>query len=69
MDQVKPWYTSSAVWGGFLAVVVPVVAAAFKITISGEDVMKIADVCALFGGGVGGTLAIIGRIKANSKIG
>lgn len=69
MDQVKPWYTSSAVWGGFLAVVAPVVAVAFKVTITGQDALAIADVCALFGGGVGGTLAIVGRIKANSKIG
>lgn len=69
MEQSKSWYESSGVWGGVLAAMAPIAATVFHVSMTGETQLQLAQVLALLGGAVGGSIAIIGRMKANSKIG
>jgi hypothetical protein len=69
MDQTKAWYESSAVWGSILAAISPVAATILHISMTGDTQLQLANVLALLGGAVGGSIGIIGRIKAQSKIG
>lgn len=74
MDASKPWYQSSGVWGGVVAVVAPV-AGFFGYTVTADDAKAIADgVTQLIvaGSGIasiaGGVIAIVGRVRASKKI-
>lgn len=69
MEQAKAWYESSGVWGGVLSALAPIGATVLHISMTGETQLQLAQVLALLGGAVGGSIAIIGRMKANSKIG
>lgn len=69
MDQSKPWYQSSGVWGGILAALSPLAGMVFHVSFPSSEIMAFADALALTGSGVGGALSVLGRIKANSKIG
>jgi len=74
MDAVKPWYQSSGVWGGLLAVIAPV-AGYFGYSFTAEDAQAVADGLTqliVLGSGVasiaGGLIAIVGRVRASKKI-
>ena len=69
MDGSKAWYASSGVWGGVLAVAAPVASLVLKVSIGGDDIALAAEALAAIGGGVGGLLAIYGRLKATHRIG
>lgn len=69
MNDNKPWYASSGVWGGILAAGVGLVALITHTTITQADVSSLAGDLAAIGGAVGGIIAVYGRIKATKKIG
>lgn len=69
MDQTKPWYTSSGVWGGVIAVVTPLVGLVFHMTVSSADAAQLADALAGIGTAIGGILAVYGRVNATKQIG
>ena len=68
MDN-KPWYTSTSIWGGIIASVSPLIGVIFHFNISSSDVTIISDALAAFGSGIGGLIAIYGRMKATTTIG
>ncbi len=69
MDGSKAWYASSGVWGGVLAVAAPVASLVLKVSIGGDEIALAAEALAAIGGGVGGLVAIYGRVKAKDRIG
>ena len=69
MDGSKAWYASSGVWGGVLAVAAPVASLVLKVSIGGDEIALAAEALAAIGGGVGGLVAIYGRVKAKERIG
>lgn len=68
MNDSKPWYASSAVWGGILAAVVPLAALLLHINVNDIDTQTLAAALAAIGGGIGGVIAIVGRIRATKQI-
>lgn len=68
MDQTKPWYTSSTIWGGILAAVSPLIGIIFHINISDANTAAISDALAALGSGIGGLLAVWGRMRATTTI-
>jgi|TARA_R110002110_G_scaffold415850_1_gene657970 dihydrodipicolinate synthase/N-acetylneuraminate lyase len=63
----KKWYKSKAVWGGLIAVVAAI-ASALGYAISPEEQDTIIEAVIAVVGGVGGVLAVYGRVKADSTI-
>lgn len=68
MDKTKPWYASSGVWGGFIAVLSPLLGVLFHVSLSDADATAVSDALATLGGAIGGIVAVYGRVKASSKI-
>jgi hypothetical protein len=68
MDS-KPWYASSGVWGGILAVVAPLIGVLLHKTVSSADITAVSDALAAIGGAVGGLIAVYGRVNATTTIG
>ncbi len=69
MDGSKAWYASSGVWGGVLAVAAPIASVVLKVSVGGDEIALAAEALAAIGGGVGGLVAIWGRLKAKDRIG
>ena len=69
LNDSQPWYASKAIWGGVLAIVLPLAATLLHVSVSDADTQEIAALLAGAGGLVGGALAIYGRIKATKTIG
>ena len=64
MNESKPWYASTAVWGGVLAALSPLIAlAGYQI-----DAGQAADILAAVGSLIGGALAVYGRVRATALI-
>jgi Na+-transporting NADH:ubiquinone oxidoreductase subunit NqrE len=63
----KKWYQSKAVWGGLIAVAAAI-AGAFGYAISPDDQASIVEAVVAIGGGIGGVLAVYGRVKAEAYI-
>jgi len=63
----KKWYQSKAVWGGLIAVAAAI-AGAFGYAVSPEEQASLVEALVAIGGGVGGVLAVYGRVKADSYI-
>ena len=56
-------------WGGVLAVAAPIASVVLKVSIGGDEIALAAEALAAIGGGVGGLVAIWGRLKAKDRIG
>jgi hypothetical protein len=69
MEGTKKWYESAGVWGGILAVAAPLVGGFFGLTIEQADVSEAAIALGLVGAGIGGLVAVGGRIAARKQIG
>ena len=63
----KKWYQSKAVWGGLIAVAAAI-AGAFGYAVSADDQASIVEAVVAIGGGIGGVLAVYGRVKAEAYI-
>jgi hypothetical protein len=68
MDQSKPWYASRTVWGGLVAVAAPVIGMMLHVTVGVGDQAVLVDALTGIGSGVGGLIAVYGRVKATEKI-
>jgi hypothetical protein len=64
---MKHWYQSKTVWGGAIALL-SAIAGAFGYALGAETQEALVASLTAIGGGVGGVLAIYGRIKAEGKI-
>lgn len=64
----KHWYESKGVWGGIIAMLAAI-AGAFGYAVDAEAQASIVELITVIVGGVGGLLAIVGRIKAERKVG
>lgn len=67
MDQIKPFYASKTLWGGFAALI----GGAINLnhcTISPTDAAQLVDLLGSLASAVGGILAILGRVSASKKI-
>lgn len=64
MNDTKPWYQSLAVWGGFIAVISPL------LSLFGYEVNAdlATNLLVQLGSLVGGVLAIVGRLTATKVI-
>lgn len=67
MDDTKPWYASSGVWGGIIAVAAPVLGT-LHYNVSAADQASLSVAIAAVGGAVGGIVAIVGRVTASKQI-
>lgn len=67
MQNSKPWWQSKAVWGGLIALLAGI-AGAFGYAVSPDEQAKIAEAVVAVAGGVGGLVAVYGRVKARSQI-
>jgi len=68
MDEIKPWYQSKTILGGIVAVG-SAAAGAFGITLGPDELMGLVAALSSIGSGIGGLLAIIGRIRAIKRVG
>lgn len=68
MESIKPWWQSRAVWGGLVAVGAAV-AAMFGTQIDPALQDELVRQILVAAGGLGGVLAVIGRLRAQSRIG
>lgn len=64
----KPWYTSTGVWGSILAVAAPLIGVIFHVSISDANSAAISDALAALGSGIGGLIAVYGRVTATTMI-
>ena len=67
MDSTKPWYQSRTIWGALIAVFAPL------LTIAGFDLPaglhgELADGLMTVAGGIGGLIALYGRLSATRAI-
>jgi hypothetical protein len=68
MDQTKKWYESTGVIGGLVAVAGAALNA-FGVPIAPTDQAAIVGHAGAVLGGLGGLLAIWGRVRASARIG
>ncbi len=69
MEQMKPWFQSTGMWGAALALGCPIIERVAHVTISQADIAMAVDSLTQMGTLVGGVMALVGRIKATHKIG
>lgn len=62
-----PWYQSQAIWGGIIATAAPV-AGLLGYALSAEDVQSVATAAVGIASGIGGILAIYGRLTTTRQI-
>ena len=68
LTETKPWYQSKTILGGAVAIGAAI-GGVFGLPLDPATQQGIVEALCLFGSGVGGLLAIIGRIKAQHKVG
>lgn len=66
--ESKPWYQSKTIWGGVVAVSAAI-GGVFGLPLDPATQQGLVEVLCVLGGGFGGLLAIIGRVKAQHKVG
>lgn len=64
---MKHWHQSKTIWGGVAAIVAAILAV-MGVDVSAADQAAIEQAAVAIVGGVGGLLAVYGRIKAQGKI-
>lgn len=67
MNDTKSWLASKTVWGGVIAVLAAV-AGLFGLPIDTGMQEEAVAILTAIAGGVGGLLAIWGRLKANKRV-
>ncbi|WP_288430736.1 hypothetical protein [uncultured Agrobacterium sp.] len=67
MDSMKAWYHSKTIWGALIAVMAPLLhVAGLNLTDGYEN--ELSEGLATVAGGVGGLIALYGRLAATSAI-
>jgi hypothetical protein len=67
VETTKSWYTSKAIWGGILAIVVPIMST-IGYQMTDGDVGELANIITSVATAIGGVIAIWGRISATKAI-
>ncbi|OLP61861.1 hypothetical protein BJF93_19445 [Xaviernesmea oryzae] len=67
MTEEKNWYASRTVWGGLIALLAALAKVA-GVDLSLEDQTGILDGVTALTGGIGGLLAIYGRLRARHRL-
>ena len=67
-SESKPWYQSKTILGGAVAIGAAI-GGVFGLPLDPATQQGIVEALCLLGSGVGGLLAIIGRFKAQHKVG
>lgn len=67
MINEKKWWQSKAVWGGLVAVGAGI-AGVFGFDVDTQSQEAITQNALALAGGIGGMIAVYGRIKADSKV-
>jgi len=65
----KPWWQSKAVWGGILAAVAGIIATVSDKPLPPDEVETLANSIPEVLAIIGGIIAVVGRIRAQRKIG
>lgn len=68
MDSTKQWWKSKTVWGGLITLGAAV-AGAFGVSVDAETQGMIVEYVSITASAIGGLVAILGRIKADKRIG
>ena len=68
MDEYKGALASKAVWGGIIAILASV-AAVWGIKIAPDEQARIVELVIAIASGIGGIMAIWGRVTATKMIG
>ncbi|MDS7596554.1 hypothetical protein [Agrobacterium tumefaciens] len=67
MDSIKPWYQSKTVWGALIAVFAPLLhVVGFNLPAGFES--ELAEGIVTVAGGIGGLVALYGRLAATKTI-
>jgi uncharacterized membrane protein len=67
MNSSKSFFASSTVWGGLVALIAAVLGA-FGYGFAEADQAQAAEWITTIAGGLGGIVAIIGRVRASKRI-
>ncbi len=67
MNDTKAWYYSKTIWGALIAVFAPLLHAA-GLNLPGGVEAEFADGLATVAGGIGGLVALYGRLSATTTI-
>lgn len=67
MDSMKQWYQSKTVWGALIAVLAPLLQVVGLNLPTGFE-SELAEGLVTVAGGVGGLVALYGRLSARSMI-
>jgi len=67
MTDSKAWYASKTVWGGIIAVM-SAIAGAFGYMVTPDLQTEAATNLSAIGAGLGGALAVYGRVKATKSV-
>lgn len=67
MDDMKAWYQSKTIWGALIAVLAPLLQVV-GLNLPGGFENELAEGLVTVAGGVGGLVALYGRLSATSAI-
>lgn len=67
MDDMKAWYQSKTIWGALIAVLAPLLQVV-GLNLPGGFESALAEGLVTIAGGVGGLVALYGRLAATSAI-
>lgn len=65
----KPWWMSRTLWGASIAVYSGILGLAGYAGITPEDQKQLVDLLVALGPIIGGILAVVGRVYAQTKLG
>jgi len=69
MEDTKPWYASTGVWGSVVAIGAGLVGTVWGINVTEADQTAIVTGVTTIVGGIGGMIALWGRLRAKTKVG
>lgn len=68
MTDMKPWWQSKTLWGAIVAIVSSALGLA-GFELGDMDAEALTGLLTSLGAAIGGIIAIVGRLKAKSRIG
>ena len=68
MTDMKPWWQSKTLWGAIVAIASSVLGLA-GFELGAVDAEALTGLLTSLGAAIGGIIAIVGRLKAKSRIG
>ena len=68
MTDIKPWWQSKTLWGAIVTLASSVLGLA-GLELGKADADALTGLLTSLGGAIGGIIAIVGRVRAKSRIG